>query len=942
MYSSSFSNTFSNFVCRVGGLPTSLFDGLRAEKTLQLIGKLEANEAELFRVRERVSEGLHEIIGQLSDKKQRRLLLNIRRDMFNLRSVSSNRFERALSVIPTTLVDDVQGCQDLLLRRQALLEQIGRCYGEEMGKVRQQFRGQVREDESFQQGVLLSSQPLYGSMGRYLRSKKLKLKRREEKTELSLLRYYARTVMKTTPFSMFCVVVPGRITTHHTPTPTFTNDPGRKSSFVRINKSLYGLLFDHFTKHPEIRQHLEIEPNPTIRQENDRLVLLTAKDNREIFQRMPRHPIFMLVMGFFNEQPHRPLTEIVDLLCADPRVDATPEQALPYINKMLEIGLLRFRTGIRQQDADWDIPFRALLEAIDHEDAQQVVELLTQLRQATELYATASVTEREKQLKQIQETINVALEGLEIPAKAQMPLYEDATADAVLSLPQSLIEAPAGNLARFVNLTTRLSWPRTEQITLRHFFDTYYGASSAPVPLLQFYEEYYREHFKEHLAKQQKIQSRQFDEDVRDYNVSNPFELESVKQLQDTHTQLTEFIREAWAKDPTTDEIHLDLDEVEAIVDAVPPIANTYESVSVFSQFVPRLNSTDAPALVAPKGQYMGGYGKYFSRFLYMFPNDVTETVFKGNDASTEEYVAEICDDAHFNANLHPPLVKWEISYPTGSSGAAENQLASADLFVARDPDNAESLCLLHGTSGKKVYPLDLGFLNPRMRPPLYQLLSRFMPVSGFSIHIPTTTERPPAGNPQTPQPNPDELGILYRPRIIFNNNLILSRRHWRIPSAHFPQRQAQEPDQAYFLRVNRWRRVNKLPHEVFMRIQPRPTQQQPSPPDPDGEADNAAKPKRKPAPPKQLSRDLHKPQYIDFRNPLLVNLFGHAVNNLDRFVVNLEERLPGQDDLIGYGDEQYVTEFILQFNYPDETVAPTPETATETDTEIDPTLIPA
>jgi hypothetical protein len=43
----------------------------------------------------------------------------------------------------------------------------------------------------------------------------------------------------------------------------------------------------------------------------------------------------------------------------------------------------------------------------------------------------------------------------------------------------------------------------------------------------------------------------------------------------------------------------------------------------------------------------------------------------------------------------------------------------------------------------------------------------------------------------------------------------------------------------------------------------------------------------------------LGKPQYVDFRNPLLVDLFSRMTENLETFQVILEERLPGRDHLI-------------------------------------------
>ena len=61
------------------------------------------------------------------------------------------------------------------------------------------------------------------------------------------------------------------------------------------------------------------------------------------------------------------------------------------------------------------------------------------------------------------------------------------------------------------------------------------------------------------------------------------------------------------------------------------------------------------------------------------------------------------------------PLLQWEISYPTGESGIVEQQLPTAALMVERDPEDPYALCLRHASTGKRVIPVDLGFLNPRI-----------------------------------------------------------------------------------------------------------------------------------------------------------------------------------------------------------------------------------
>jgi len=483
------------------------------------------------------------------------------------------------------------------------------------------------------------------------------------------------------------------------------------------------------------------------------------------------------------------------------------------------------------------------------------------------------------------------------------------------------------HLRTLTTLTLRLAWPRVEQATMRHFFDVYYGREARAVSLLQFYEDYYREHFKAHIEKEQKLQAGIGEEELKEYNFANPFNLEIIRQIQAAQMRLTNLIRDRWKEAPEAEEITIETKGVEAIIEEVEPLPfNTCRSVSCFTQLVPNFSADKVSALIVQNGNYLVEYGKFFSRFLYMFPESIQNKLYAENMALTDQYLAEICGDAKFNANLHPPLLRWELSYPTGESGLAEKQIRSSEICVEADPNDRHALCLRHGPTGKWVIPVDLGFMNPRMRPPLYQLLLRFTPPSMFWIQMPETlgpqenaisiSKRAISSIP--PLENFRQAQIIYRPRVTYSRFLILSRRLWQVPSDLFPHRLPKEKSCEYFVRVNRWRKENGIPQEVFVRVRPLPQRHQ----DNDKSHESQDSPQNERVENAVMgnvaSRDLYKPQYIDFSNPLLVKLFGRMAASLKHFVANLEERLPSAENLLDYQNNRYVTEFILQFNFPD------------------------
>ncbi|MET0399708.1 MAG: lantibiotic dehydratase [Longimicrobiaceae bacterium] len=980
----------SRFVCRVSGVASDALEGLRATCTMRRLEEVRAAEAMLEARRQQVSDLLFAAVGTESDRERRKVLLGARRDLFNRRSLSPSRYEAVRLALPGPAAEAVHALQCAILEHERAAAGWEQLYREETARVRAGFRELLREQD-FRKGLLVSSRSLHGSLERYVAAG-AELSGREEKTERGLLRYFTRAAMKATPFSTFCTVLPGSFV----PADGNGADDGgaplrlggdlrARRSYVRINKALYGILMDHLRGRTAVRRRLVVEPNPTLDVEGGRYVFLTAVQQREVFQRVPANDVLELVSTVIRRSPASTLGDLVDALARAPEVEATPEEAEAYLDRLLEIGFLRFRTGIREQDADWDLPLRRLLEPIDDDHARECCVLLRTLRERLEAYSRAGVEERAGIVQELHDLLETACTSMEIEGRLrrEMVFYEDATADAAASVALTPgVRRAADALVEWMRLTVRLAWPRPEQATMRHFFDAHYGAGAASVPLLRFYEDFYREHFKEHVEKERKLQAGIDLEALRDYKAGNPFGLAFIDALNAARTRFQERVLERWREAPDAEEVRLSLAEVEEALRGVEPQPAACRSMGAFALLVPGRDGGD-PAFVLHGGSYTAGYGKYFSRFLYMLPEELREAVRAENALLSDELLAEVCGDAHFNANLHPPLLPWEISYPTGESGAAEEQLRTSTLVVEPAPDDPHAVVLRHAPSGRRVVPVDLGFLNPRMRPPLYQLLSRFTPPVVFGPQLPESLAPPAApvaepGAADGAAPGGADRAVAapvpaveHRPRISVEGRVILARRRWAVPGSLLPQRAAGEGAAEFFARADGWRREHGIPESCYLKIIPltgasRPPHAGGAPPpeahdaqeaamnlgaEPAGAAEEEAAgaelpgedavegaagpgavapagegapgapeaaPHRKP-PATAASRDFHKPQFMDFANPLLVGLFGKMGSGLRNFRVVVEERLPGPGELARHGDARFATEMIVQVDFPGE-----------------------
>ncbi len=909
-----------------------------ANGTMDAFRVLREAETALDDVARPLTETLFQAIGGLDDKKLRTALLKVKRQVHNLRPPDAAALETIRDAAPD-LGGQLDRYADLFRRTVEARSLFDDTFEAEVGDVRRRFRDLVLA-EDFRKGLLLGSRTLFDATERYLRTPVRGMDAKARQIERSLMRYYSRTAAKTTPFSTFCALLPGRFQPPDdgSAAPGFTDDPGQKRSAIRLNKLLFKILVRGLLRRPAIRRHLAVELNPTMSRDDGRWVFLSEVDKLEVFQRLAPSPVVELIREILAEKHHLPLAGLVAELLEE--VEASEDDVLAYVDRLLEAGFLRFLLGIREQEVDWTAPLSELLAPVRDEHAERTVDFLATVEEKNQTYANAPPEERRTLLGELSSLVTAhceSLEGEERWPSDKGVLYEDAGSSASLALDLGDLREL---LIEWVDLTSPFVWNRGEQANMRHFFSSYYGPDATSVPLLRFYEDYYREHFKEHLERQrQGDASRRAAPDDQDgeeeqpeprapEDLSNPFGLELVGKLDAARKRLDERLRELWRADPAAEEIVLERRDLEASTAGLPTLTEPCRSTSLFVQYVPGFSAAK-DALVC--SSYLPGFGKYFSRFLYLLPGEVEQALVAGNERHTRADLAEICGDATLNADLHPPLLPREIGYPTTEGGHTEDQLRISDLNVEGDPERPFRLLLRHGPTGREVLPVDLGFLNPRMRPALFQLLSRLSPAGGFFLNVPQLPEEPKAdatggmvrASGATGGETPET--VLYRPRVTYHGRLILARRQWTFPRSLFPERSSGETEAPYFLRIQRWREEHGLPEEVFVRIRPRPSQEtsdEAKKPDPakDDEKAETEKPKTEKPETRRLRQHVYKPQYVDFRNPLLVDLFSRMEENLENFQFVLEERLPGRDQLLAKDGERYVTEFVVQVDFPERT----------------------
>lgn len=487
--------------------------------------------------------------------------------------------------------------------------------------------------------------------------------------------------------------------------------------------------------------------------------------------------------------------------------------------------------------------------------------------------------------------------------------YEDTTRDIAPLLDEGKLEKIVSLLDDLLQLMTLFQGFESEKETMAHYFAGKYG-KGAEIDLLTFYEDYYREFKKpekeriEKLKKEAAEKAKQANDagiapEEKKAPVAESVDIPTVKARLEKNKKWSEHLASLLKNEPNgSHPLNIRREHiVSANIAAGQEAADAHScSFGMFMQFYTERNIEGKEELKGVLNGTFPGFGKMFSRFLHIFDEAVTGELRGWNlTINKGELFIEDCDASCFNANLHPPLLPFEIWMPGGHNSLPASQQLPITDFIVRHDDHASRLVLIHQPTGKRAYVFDLGFQGHGGRSQLFQLLEKFSRVR-YLFASPAAAV---LSGIDKKQKTPVTDSVLRVPRVMYEDTIVLQRRGWYVPASMMPVRGPQETAASYYHRLNVWRKEQEMPDEVFVFINP------------DRYAsDNSVK---------KQGRDDYKPQYINFNSPLLVSFFERMSGKISD-MLKIEEMLPSSSTLLTLGKERYVAEFVVQwYSYEEE-----------------------
>ncbi len=920
---------FPYVLLRIAGEPLEKIRRLDVDESLRLVETIDQLQEMMSPLQAELSDLLYEQIAR-STKQERRELIRLRRDIFNGRPVQDR--DGAWKVgLPPHIEEKVAAFGDLQAEAVRLHQRGVAVFAEELAMARARCR-QLVQGEPLQKGLLLSSQSLFKyGLPHYLKQDPASFNKKALKTEQSLVKYLSRICAKTSPFSTFTNLAVGVLSDEDGALRVQPAVDRKVQSHIRLNNFLYRYLRELLLKNPDVYRHFPLRPNPTITEEKSHYLFLTNSHNIEAFQRLPLNPVLALIQQLCaRKREGVPYRDVVHAMIEGEHVDAPVDVIEQYINQLIAYGFLEFNPGVSGIDPDWDLKLKAQLAVFcpDNRLMDELCRVLDELRTLSGRYAAADVAGRQPLLAEAFERFKAICltlhEAAGLPEAERQaaggrskfpPAADDASEEEDLSgfthqshtafyfRPEQMFfedtalvgpcRMPDRELEELVCLLHELQGAfadfaglRDEREKMAHFFEQQFGADTA-ISLLTFYEEYYRQIKKPEMEKVLQ-QGQKGEEDALPEKEQGLLPATAKRQA---HNQAwLERIGKRVVESNTATDEQIDVSRHHVFEGS---LGGHDRGRNAYGAFVQLFYQPHMPQLMGVVNSTFPGFGKMTSRLLHLFDQKVTATTRAWNEAlSHEDLLLENADASYFNANLHPPLLPFEVWMPGGhNSLPPEQQIAVTELDVYLDPLE-QRLCLRHQPSQQRAYVLDLGFQGRRGRSELFNLLDHFT-LAEYVAPWPLIG----AINRQLEHGQDNQIQV--KPRIVYEQRLILQRKAWLIPKAQLPIRKVEESDWAYFARLQTWRLALDIPDEIFVVLFERSQIEELAP---DARA--------------RLGRDDYKPQYISFRNPFLVSLFEKLLTKVPERL-KIEEMLPCSEQLLPIapqGQDRFVTEFVVQW----------------------------
>ncbi|MBN3932626.1 lantibiotic dehydratase [Streptomyces verrucosisporus] len=870
---------------RRGTLAPASLDGLVPRHTWELLDRADRCAQAREELRGRLEDTLYAAVPGMPAA-ERRDLLRLRRTIHN---------DRPPVALPS-LAGLPSECRELLeswLRKRAegdrLLDEAAAALPGELNAGRTALAA-LMAHEDFQRGVQLSDEATWRALRGYAADPHATGRKpsRRRRLENTLTSFAYRVVFKPSPFGSF-TEIGARPWDRPGAGGPVGGSAARRPSQVRLSVGLLSWMSYELRRLAGSEDLMRIRLNNSLVSRGDRVLCVrrppdganasefgaaqvVSARNTELVRLLRR----LLSGGDLTERALR------DHLTA---AGLAPDTAARTVDKLVEAGLCHRGLGLPDQQPRPAQAVAARLRALPGPQASECAEIFARLQAIEDTLAGADADERAGLLADVRGQVArfVELCGTPAPAPEAMRsvVFEDVgTQEPPHDDPTALVDGEWASLELFQRIVPVLDDASIEKAGLYTYFARLYGGDEGPVPAIEFYRAFAELTPNDAAA----VATGQGDA--------------HCDRLRELRTELLDELRAAAGRDG---EVWLDAARLRAFADRLPASLPPWRSAAYRVQI-----ATEASERLAVVNGVTTGQGVFFSRFCELLATagpegwslaDALRRWITWNAPRQTDLTAVL----GLNFNLHPRLSPHELVYPGSIArpGSPSEPLTLADLFVRAD-HRRRRLQLVSARDGGPVDLVPLNFLYPAAAPGLYRFLCSFAPTRTYRGGLWEQLARADARSGRAVPPGPQR-----RPRVRLGG-LVLDRASWSFPAQDIPEPAGGgEWDTEMLARFDRWRRAHGVPRHCFFRLVS-------APPPGDGSGDVLEETRRWAL--QARSARLHKPHYLDSRNPFLLQVLSRQLAEAADGTVIFHECLPSPADTSAAHPPRSAEEFFVEY----------------------------
>jgi len=905
---------FKYALVRIGGDSISKLDSLipkydSIEKEIACLNNLKQQKNEIV---DTLCNTLHFQISLIKEPLTRKILLNLKRDLFNNRYESKiHKYESTIQLLDEEILTQFLVIQNLAVKINEATFLIETKYAD-LILSEKKIIFNFCKNEKFLKGILLSSEFLF----RYAKEKSPDFSIRFTSEDIGLWKYLTRMVTKTSPFSTLTNLSIGTFVTKQRLIDFSQPFEEEVTSVVLYNNNIFSKLINILLKNSLVNILLPIRLNTTLRVLDGELSFLTNYNNIEAFQRIKQNDTLNKIIEVTSQNQNISYGNLKKLLVLEgmPSTNALDN----YISELVKTGLLEIGLEMPILREPWDLILKQLLYKyyINNDSYPTVMSYIERIIAMRFDYQNANATDRDLLLTKMHETIEEFMhllhsdaglpqtERLENQASKQRKpiidqfkyikplfsekkiillhldqtnpycnkkniIFEDTYVNKKIIIDQRTINLFIEKLSIFIKAFSFLPSSNDEHDNFLSFFKEH---CSGNIDFLNFYEKYYRHREKEKSKSGLNSHSSQ-----SKYSLDNFIKYNSDLLI----------LKQEINKNQSNDCLNIPLAVLESMASTSSSSEFKNQSYGAIVQFYID-DEFNSDKLIGVVNGISVGHGKFISRFLKLFDQRVTEELTQWNILNAgDDLFCEINDSSIFNANIHSPLFPFEIVFPGSYNRLGQhNQINIRDIIIKY---NSQNECLELYNGERKIYAFNSGFQRIASRSKAYQMLNTIAGNRNFKMsEVLRILNGMTSHDLRHKYMHLTNQAVLFLPRIYIDDSIIIQRMCWIIPSSIVLTMLKNETDLLSFSRIQQWRHSLQMPNEIFLRLNWEPEKN-------------------------SINKKEKKPQYVNFLSPICVKLFIKMFESGATTII-IEEMLPNSKQMLTCRDQKYATEYLLQW----------------------------